>query len=386
MRVLHLGKYYAPERGGIERYLQALAEWSVAQDDRVGVLVHQRAGRWRRTQDVIHGVDVRRAGCVAAPLYTPLSPGFPFELARALREIRPDLLHLHLPNPSCFAALASPAARRLPWIVHWQAEVAPDSPNWRLRTAYRAYRPFEQAVLARASAVIATSQAYVDASIPLTPWHAKIVVIPLGIEDATPVAPAPGLWPSPTGLRLLAVGRLSHYKGFDVLIEALAQIADASLLLIGRGECERTLRALARERGLGGRVAFAGELDDATLAAAYAAADAFVLPSLDRSESFGLVLLEAMRAGLAVVASAIPGSGVGTIVVDGETGLLVAPGDAQALSRSISRLRDDAPLRAKFGAAGRARWEHAFTLSQSALAVQTLYQRVLSDHNVTRMR
>ena len=156
--------------------------------------------------------------------------------------------------------------------------------------------------------------------------------------------------------------------------------------MIGRGECERTLRALARERGLGGRVAFAGELDDATLAAAYAAADAFVLPSLDRSESFGLVLLEAMRAGLAVVASAIPGSGVGTIVVDGETGLLVAPGDAQALSRSISRLRDDAPLRAKFGAAGRARWEHAFTLSQSALAVQTLYQRVLSDHNVTRMR
>ena len=196
VRILHLGKYYAPERGGIERYLQALAEWSVAQDDRVGVLVHQRAGRWRRTQDVIHGVDVRRAGCVAAPLYTPLSPGFPFELARALREIRPDLLHLHLPNPSCFAALASPAARRLPWIVHWQAEVAPDSPNWRLRTAYRAYRPFEQAVLARASAVIATSQAYVDASIPLTPWHAKTVVIPLGIEDATPVAPAPGLWPA----------------------------------------------------------------------------------------------------------------------------------------------------------------------------------------------
>lgn len=379
MRILHLGKYYAPERGGIERYLQALAEWSIAQGDTVGVLVHQRARHWRHAQEIINGVDVRRAGCVAAPLYTPLSPGFPFELSRALREIRPDVLHLHFPNPSCFAALASPAARRLPWIVHWQAEVAPDSPDWRLRTAYRAYRPFEQAVLARASAIVATSQAYVDASIPLAPWRGKTVVIPLGIEEAAAATPAPKLWPAQAGMRLLAVGRLSHYKGFDVLIEALAQVADASLLLIGRGECERALHALARERGLDQRIAFAGELDDATLAAAYAAADAFVLPSLDRSESFGLVLLEAMRAGLPIIASAIAGSAVGTIVADNEAGLLVAPGDAQALAHAIERLRADADLRATFGAAGRVRWERKFTLQQSAQAVHALYQSILGQ-------
>lgn len=376
MRILHLGKYYAPERGGIERYLQALAEWSVVQGDTVGVLVHQRAGRWRRAQGMINGVDVRRAGCVAAPLYTPLSPGFPAELTRALRDIRPQLLHLHFPNPSCFAALASLAARRLPWIVHWQAEVAPDSSDWRLRAAYRAYRPFEQAVLARARAIVATSQAYVDASIPLRPWRAKTVVIPLGIEDTGPEKPMPGLWPAQTEMRLLAVGRLSHYKGFDVLIEALAQVEGASLLLIGRGECERALHALARERGLDQRIAFAGELDDATLAAAYATADAFALPSLDRSESFGLVLLEAMRAGLPVVASAIPGSAVGTIVADNETGLLVPPADAQALARAIGRLRDDADLRKRFGVAGRARWESAFTLERSALAVRALYREL----------
>jgi len=386
MRVLHLGKYYAPERGGIERYTQALAEWSIAHGDPVGVLVHQRPGTWRRTQEIIAGVDVRRAGCIAAPLYTPLSPGFPFELARALRELKPDLLHLHFPNPSCFAALASPAARRLPWIVHWQAEVAPDSLNWRLRAAYRAYRPFEQAVLARARAIIATSQAYVDASVALAPWRAKIVVIPLGIEDAEPATPAPELWPAQAGMRLLAVGRLSHYKGFDVLIEALAQVANASLLLIGRGECERELHALAHARGLDQRIAFAGELDDATLAAAYAAADAFVLPSLDRSESFGLVLLEAMRAGLPVVASAIAGSGVGTVVADGQTGLLVPPGDAQALAYAISRLREDANLRTRFGAAGRARWESVFTLERSALAVRALYQSVLIRRSATPSR
>jgi glycosyltransferase involved in cell wall biosynthesis len=373
MRVLHVGKYYAPQRGGIERYTQALAEWCVADGDAVAVLVHQRPGCWRPAQDAVGGVEVRRAGCIAAPLYTPLSPGYPRQFARALREFQPELLHLHLPNPSCFVALASPAARRLPWVVHWHADVPPDSPDWRLRSAYRLYRPFERALLARAGAIVATSQPYLDASTALQPWRDKVRVVPLGIAAAPPALPMPGLWPAQAGLRLLAVGRLSRYKGFDVLIAALARVADATLLLVGRGECDRELRAAAAAHGVADRLVFAGELDDATLASAYAAADAFVLPSLDRSEAFGVVLLEAMRAGIAVVASAIQGSGIGTVVGDGESGLLVAPGDAGALATAIGRLHD-AGLRARLGRAGRARWESDFTLQRSAQAIRALYR------------
>lgn len=376
MRILHLGKYYAPVRGGIERYTQDLAEACVVQGDTVGVLVHQQPGHWRHTRESLNGVDVRRSGCIAAPVYTPLSPGYPFDLARALRELRPDLLHLHFPNPSCFAVLASLAARRLPWIVHWHADVPPDSPDWRLRYAYRAYQPFEQAVLRRAGAIIATSQAYVDASPALAPWHAKTAVIPLGIPAGNKAHARADLWPAGTGLRLLAVGRLSRYKGFDVLIEALAQVADARLLLVGGGECEREWRALARTRGVDARLSFAGALDDDLLAGAYAAADAFVLPSLDRGEAFGLVLLEAMRAGLPVIASAIAGSGVGFVVADEETGLLVPPGDVGALAMSIARLRDT-DSRSRMGAAGHARWMEAFTLERSVQVVRSTYRHVL---------
>lgn len=376
MRILHVGKYYAPERGGIERYTQALAEGCVARGDGVGVLVHQRAGRWHHAQEDLAGVQVRRAGCLAAPLYTPLSPGFPFELARALRDFQPHLLHLHFPNPSCFFALADPAARRLPWVVHWHADVPPDAPDWRLRAAYRAYRPFEQAVLKRARAIIATSAPYRDASFALAPWQAKTAVVPLGIAETGRAAPAVEAWPASSGLRLLAVGRLSHYKGFDVLIDALARSADTSLLLVGRGECERELQGQAVARGLQRRIAFAGELDDAALAGAYAAADVFVLPSLDRSEAFGLVLLEAMRSGLPVIASAIPGSGVGAVVRDGETGLCVPPGDAAGLAAAIGRMRD-ATLRGRLGWAGRARWEREFTLQRSVSAVRELYRGIL---------
>jgi len=378
MRILHVGKYYAPQRGGIERHTQALAEYCAGHGDDVAALVHQAPGRWRSSHDRLNDVQVWRTGCLAAPVYTPISPAFPLLFARVLREFAPQVLHLHLPNPSCFAALALPAARRLPWIAHWHADVPPDSPDWRLRIGYQLYRPFEQALLARARTIIATSQAYLDVSSALAPWQAKTCVIPLGVDAAPAGTRDASPWPATRGLRLLAVGRLSHYKGFDVLLDALATRADDALLIVGDGECASELRAQAQANGVATRVRFAGAVDDASLASAYASADVFVLPSLDRGEAFGLVLLEAMRAGLPVVASAIPGSGVGSVVADGDTGWLVPPGDAAALAAALARF-DDAALRERFGSQGRARWNAHFTLEHSARQTRKLYSAALDQ-------
>lgn len=376
MRILHLGKYYAPERGGIESCTQALCESTAARGHAVAALVHQRPGVWHSAREVLNGIDVRRVGCIAAPVYTPVSPTYPIELSRALRETEPDLLHLHLPNPSCFALLASARARRVPWVVHWHSDIPPDAPDWRLRTGYRVYKPFEQALLKRAAAIVATSDAYLGASVALAPWRAKARVIALGAGDVALPSPRPDLWPDGDGVRWLAVGRLSHYKGFDVLLRALADVPDARLAIVGEGECASALRATATDCGVANRVRFAGPVDDATLLAAYAAADAFVLPSLNRGEAFGLVLLEAMRARLPVVASAIQGSGIGEVVADGETGLLVPPGDASALAAALARMRD-ANLRARMGADGRKRFEARFTLERSAQRWLALYEDVL---------
>jgi glycosyltransferase involved in cell wall biosynthesis len=375
MRILHLGKFYPPQRGGIETYTRALCEWSAAQGHAVAALVHASPGTWRTSRERIDGVEVRRVACIGTLLYTPLSPTLPIELSRTLREFEPDLLHLHLPNPSCLAVLASARARRRPWIVHWHAEVPADAPSSRLRAAYRAYQPFEQALLKHARAIVTTSQPYLDASPALAPWRAKTRVIPLGVADDAPPSPRVDPWPTGDGIRVLAVGRLSHYKGFDVLVEALAKSPHARVLLVGEGECADSLRALAAERGVASRIRFAGGLDDATLRAAYASADAFALPSLNRGEAFGMVLLEAMRARLPIVASAIPGSGVGEVVIDGETGLLVKPGDADALAGALERL-DDVALRTRLGEAGRVRFERQFTLERSAARWLALYREL----------
>lgn len=376
MRILHVGKYYPPERGGIEQYTAALARFGAAGGDDVAVLAHQRPGNRRTTTEAIDGVAVTRAGCLGALAYAPLAPAFPLVARRVIATFRPDLIHIHVPNPSAFALLVLLGARRVPWIVQWQADIDADAVGAGMRALYRVYRPFETVLLRRSRAIIASSGAYANASRTLARWREKVAIVPLGIGPAT--APVPGAsanWPRRPGLKLLAVGRLAHYKGFEVLLDALTQYADANLLLVGTGERETALRAQIHTLGLGGRVVMAGDLSDASLAAAYASADAFVLPSLNRSESFGLVLLEAMRAGRPVIASDIPGSGVGSIVVDGVTGMLVPPGDAPALAGAMAALADPA-LRTALGHAGHARWLERFTLERSAQEVREIQERV----------
>jgi glycosyltransferase involved in cell wall biosynthesis len=381
MRVLHLGKFYPPHPGGIERssteLMRELARHGVAN----ALLAHAEPGTCRTRVTRAGSGPVVLAACFGRWLYAPLSPSFPGLLRVLLRRFRPDLLHLHLPNPSAFSTLLVPRARRVPWIVHWHADVPIDSARAALRLAYRAYRPLEQALLGRARAIIATSPNYRDTSAALAPWLDKTRVIPLGI----PPAPAPGRspppWPTP-GVRLLAVGRASYFKGFDILLRALVEVPQASLLLVGDGELLPALRAEAHALGLAARVRFRGRIDldeagKAELAAIYRQAEIFCLPSIERAESFGLVLLEAMQAGLPVIASAIPGSGIGFVVRDGETGLLVPPADVTALANAIRLLAADADLRRRLGAAGQARWRDEFTLARCASRVLALYQELL---------
>lgn len=391
MRILHLGKFFPPYPGGIERFVADLSAEQAAQGMEVRVLAHASPGTWRSRQFRVGAVDVTLAACPAQWVYAPVSPALAWHLARTLREFRPDILHLHVPNPSAFWALLSPAARRLPWVVHWHADIPLDSRRRALRAAYRIYRPWEGALLRRARVIVATSQAYADSSAALRPWRDKVRVVPLGIavdEQESPATPLSSAHEEePHAPRILAVGRLSYFKGFDVLLRAVAMLPSAELVLVGDGECAGSLHKLARQLGLQTRVRFFGHVamdavGQAQLATLHAQSDVFCLPSTERAESFGLVLLEAMRAGKPVVASDIPGSGVGFVVQDGQTGLLVPPGDAAALAAALRTLAADADLRQRMGAAGAQRFAEHFTLAAVAPAIAEIY-RHLADATST---
>ena len=153
---------------------------------------------------------------------------------------------------------------------------------------------------------------------------------------------------------MLAVGRLVYYKGFDVLVRAM-RLVDGRLVIVGEGPLEATLRAQAAAEGVSDKVTLLGEVQNADVAPFFAAADVFVLPSIARSEAFGIVQLEAMASGTPVVNTSLD-SGVPWVSPHEVTGLTVPPNDPHALGVALERLLGDARLRERLGAtAARAR-------------------------------
>lgn len=354
-RVLHVGKFFPPQPGGIERYLADLLAAAAAAGDTVAALVHRPAGAAQPGTDADFPVFSARS--YGHLLYTPLSPGFPAMLLRAIHRFRADILHLHLPNPSAFAALLLPSARRLPWVVHWHADVDTAEERW-IRRGYQGYRIAEQALLRRSARVIASSPPYLEFSSALAPWRDRCRIIPLGVDlprlqtiATTARRDALAAWPDGTGLRILAVGRLTYYKGFMTLLQALQQTPESRLVIVGDGPERPVLARAAAQPALSDRVRLLGYRSDAELHALMAECDVLCLPSLDRSEAFGIVLLEALRYGCPVIASDIPGSGVGWVVREAGHGLLVPPGDARALAAALKRLAEAPELRMRLAGA-----------------------------------
>jgi glycosyltransferase involved in cell wall biosynthesis len=190
-----------------------------------------------------------------------------------------------------------------------------------------------------------------------------------GVPDlgaAAPRARRPG-----DPLVIGSLGRLHRQKGYDVLLRALAEIAEAELVLVGDGEERVSLEALAHELGVAGRVRFAGW--DADARARLAGFDIFVLPS--RFEAFPLSIVEAMLAGRPVVATDV--GSVREAVRHGETGLLVLPDDPAALAAALVRLLGDGVDRARLAAAGRQLAARRFTPAVMAAAFERLYQELL---------
>lgn len=381
--MLHLGKYYPPYRGGMESFLADLMHGLEGQGIINVALVHSasnQGGVWEG--DVPSILRVPSHGRL---LYMPLSPEFPIYLERAIRTFSPDVLHFHLPNPSAFWALASPAARRLPWVIHWHADVLTPESTLPMRIAYQPYRIFETAMLRRADAVIASSPTYLQASQPLVPYIDKCEVIPLGIDEGrlppasdAATRKADALWPEGAAINILMVGRFTYYKGHRSLLDALAGVPDAAAVLVGAGELHAETKAYAEQLGLTGRVRFPGGLAEDELAGLFASADVLCLPALDRAEAFGMVLIEAMRYEKALIASNIRGSGVPWVLERCGCGRSAEPGDPESLAAAIRWLIEHPEQRMEMGRQGAAVYRETFKIEAVAEKVAALYRRVLA--------
>lgn len=371
MRALQIAKFYPPVRGGIETVAYELTEGMNRFGLRTDVLC-ANVGQQTLHERAPAGYDIVRAGCLGQWLSTSVSPAL-IQQTRRLAG-RYDVLHVHMPNP--MAALAVWAAKpRVPIVVHWHSDVV------RQRAARCLYRPLQSWLIDRAQAVIATTQAYAEASHCLRRCVSKVEVIPIGISDlrsrvrADQVAAIRARYP---GKRIvLALGRMTYYKGFDVLIRAARQLPhDTQVLIVGAGQLYEACQRQIREQEVGDKVQMLGLLPPNDLLHHHAAADAFCLPSTARSEAFGVAMLEAMAMGKPVVSSRIEGSGVTWVNLDGVTGLTVPVGDCAALAQALRRVLDNPELASKLGAAGRRRFVEHFTADAAAQRVARLYREL----------
>jgi glycosyltransferase involved in cell wall biosynthesis len=181
------------------------------------------------------------------------------------------------------------------------------------------------------------------------------------------------------GPYFIFVGMLIYLKGIHYLIRAFRDVAlkhpKARLVIAGQGREEEKLRGLARELNLQQQVIFAGHLEQSVLAAYIKASRALILPSL--TEGLGRVAIEAQFLGKPVIASRI--GGIPEIVIDGETGLLVEPGDERSLAEAMARLLDDAALAERMGAAGRVAVRDTFSYQDYYRAYHAMVQKVCHE-------
>jgi glycosyltransferase involved in cell wall biosynthesis len=385
MRIALLPSAYAPAVGGVEVLSARLAHALTERGHDVEVWAAQTSTDGYPAVDTVDGIPVRRfvfpmpgaslrdlAGTAAGAVDTLRL------LRRATDEFRPDLLHV-----LCFSgngAYASLLSRRsaVPLVVTLQGETVMDDQAIYQRSVVM--RTALRLALRRSTAVTGCSRFTLDDAhthYGLDPAKAHVVFNGIDLDEATPAR-----LDIPFARFVLALGRVVPNKGFDLLLEAFRRVAhdrvddprdgldDLGLVVAGDGPHLDRLRRLTSEHGLDGRVHFAGRADRAQVAWLMGHAEVFVMPS--RVEPFGIVALEAWRAGTPLVATTR--GGPPEFVEHDRTGLLADPFDADALAGAIRRLLTDSALRGRITAGATDRLRE-FTWDRIAEQYERLYQR-----------
>jgi rhamnosyl/mannosyltransferase len=375
MRILHIGKFFPPIPGGIENFVADLSAAQCRLGHDVAILFHGRPGHvW--PDELPDGRRLYVSATYGDIAFAPVAPWFFFTLRRAMREFRPDLLHVHMPNVSAFSLIAG-RRRKIPLVVHWHADVVSSEYDKRLRMLYPLYRPFETRLLKIADMIVATSQNYLDSSEPMQRFRNTCHMVPLGIDTAR--MRDDGRPERGSGRPLvLSVGRFTYYKGYENLIEAAEHFSDVEIVICGDGPQRQQLQELVERKGLANRVLLPGFVSDADVGRYLRQCDVFCLPSIERTEAFGVSLLEAMALGKPLVTTDIPGSGVTFVNQDNETGLVAPRCDPAALAQAISRLLESPQLSRAMGERASERFKTFFQIDAVAQRMDETYSQIQS--------
>lgn len=348
IRVLEVNKAYFPHTGGIETLVKQYSE--ELDNFEVRTLVC-RDGRGKTYSENINGVKLTRAGSLGTYFSCPVSLSF-IRLFRKM-SAKADIIHIHVPFPLADLTLLL-SGYKGKVIVSWHSDVV------KQKKLLTLYKPLLKYLLNRADCILTATEGHINGSEWLPEYRNKCKILPYGInpENYLNIKKIPFLTEkatSPNCIKIFFTGRLVYYKGVDVLINAFRKVNyNCELFIAGTGVLEKQLKEKVCKYNMDDRVHFLGFLPEEQLKQAYADCDIFVLPSVERSEAFGIVQLEAMVYSKPVINTSLP-SGVPYVSVHGKTGLTVQPKNSRQLAKAIETLCRNKTLREKFGQSARER-------------------------------
>lgn len=353
MRVLQLGKFY-PIKGGVEKVMYDLTLGLQERGVECDMLCAAFDGP---TRTVPLGDKARVIACrtlfrLAGAM---VSPTLIFRAMRMCRKY--DIVHIHHPDPvACMALFLSRYRGKV--ILHWHSDII------KQKTLLKLYRPLQRWLIRRADLIVGTTPVYLASSTYLRDVQHKTVCLPIGVVPVEPdQAAVQTIKDKYPGKKIIfSLGRLVEYKGYKYLVRAAEYLSDEYIILIGGdGLLKPQLEALIEALEVQDRVKLLGRIADEELPAYYGACTLFCLPSVQATEAFGIVQIEAMSCGKPVVTTKIPGSGVPWVNADGVSGVNVMPRVPRALAEAFRRVTKDEETYSTYCRNSRRRYETVFT-------------------------
>lgn len=352
-KVTHITRYAYPHIGGIEAVISQINESLPNEQFEKEVLCCSNTDK----SSVEDGVKYNRCKYLFEFAANTISPEFIWKLSR----VDTDIIHYHM--PFIFAVIAHFIARpkyKKMYITYHGAIVGYDEvmkPFWGI------YKYFYKI----ADKIHVLSPTVIDSDSILLNNKEKCEVIPFGIDtnieyDKEEVKKIKEKYKNKK--IILAIGRLVNFKGFQYIIDAMKQVKNAVLFIIGDGPLKISFENYITENNLQEKIILLGAISNKKIKNNYIqASDIFILSSIRKSEAFGIVQLEAMRYGKPVINTNL-GTGVNYVSINNETGLTVEPKNSTALASAIKTLLEDDTLRAKLGQNARRRVEMLFDIDR----------------------
>jgi len=378
MRILQFGKYWNVE-GGIETHVKSLCKGLA--DDGVDIVNLVSSLNLKAFDFRVNGYRIVGVPTLGVHFSTSICPMMGLVSKKLHNEKSFDLIHLHFPDPmSHIASMVLPS--NIPRVITWHSDIV------RQKKLLRLYKALQSRAISDAKAIIAPTVSHFLSSnqVPRDYPETKKEIIPFGI-DLERFSLTPQISMGAKNIKenlakgrflVFALGRHVEYKGFNVLLDAIA-LSQAHLILGGEGPLTEQLKARARLLGIKNRVTFTGRLSDKEAVLNYHACDVFCLPSITQNEAFGFVQLEAMACKKPVICTEL-NNGVNAINPHNITGLTVSPNNSIELYRAIQLISSDKSLKVKLGENAKKHVSQKYSLESMTANHMRLYNRIQREH------